>query len=89
MKRTSLEAGISMREPAKVHRMLILDVFAKSGRPMTSEMISCRCGLRYDQVWRRISELVNAGHLKDSGGVAATSSGRAATLWMLNELTLF
>jgi predicted ArsR family transcriptional regulator len=60
-----------------------------SKTPMTSERISAICGLRYDQVWRRMSELERAGLVIDSGKTEKTSSGRNATLWELNELTLF
>ena len=83
MKQTSKDAFVQSRESAKSNRHIILNTMNAMKSPMTSEQISEHCGLRYDQVWRRMSELERDNKIRCTNELDVTSSGRFAHRWEL------
>ena len=83
MKQTSIEAYHSTRGTAETHRNMILEAMRIICEPVTSEDISILSGLRYDQTWRRMSELEKDGKVVCTKLKCATSSGRMANKWRL------
>lgn len=65
----SVVAGLS-RQHASVLRVL-----ATAGRPLAAEQISDIAGF---DCWRRMNELVAAGHIEQTSGLHRNRSGRAA-----------
>lgn len=61
---------------------LILDTFAITG-PANAYQIACECGMRKEQVGRRLKELVEAGKLRETGQRAPTDTGRDAGVYEL------
>lgn len=49
------------------------------------EQIASKAGLRPDQVWRRLSELVDAKIMINTGETSLTSSGHRAMVRKLNK----
>lgn len=64
---------------AAAHRGKILAALAAG--PATAEELSRRCGLRYEAVSRRLSELERAGQAEPTGETRMGSAGRAMRVW--------
>ena len=84
MKQTSIDSYNSTRNSAATHRNMILEAMSSVDIPVTSEEISVLSGLRYDQTWRRMSELERDGKIVSTKEIGITTSGRPAYKWMLN-----
>lgn len=91
MKETSILAHRSMLDQAKIHRKVVYETMKKIGKPCTPEQVSNNCYLRYDQVWRRFSELKKEGLIRETGIRTINSSGRSAELCEVvhSQLKLF
>jgi hypothetical protein len=80
---TSIEAAKEMVEKAaairvRLHRLLL------DGHELTSEEASIKLGIKYDNGWKRMSELRANGHAEDSGIKRPNkSSGKNAIVWKL------
>ena len=72
-------AAQSIAKMVNGHCMIVLDVLKKHG-DLTPEQITHFCNLRYDQVWRRTSDLVRLGLAKKGTPAQrqTNSSGREA-----------
>lgn len=85
MKQTSIDAFHSIEGKRETVQSVIVSVMSKFRIPLTSEQIAFYSGLRYDQIWKRMSELENKGIIKDTGEKLLNTSGREATLYRLIE----
>ncbi len=82
--RTSLDAAVSMYEPASSLRERVFAWFEAHG-PATDQEMLAALALRYQTGIPRRWELVNAGRLEDSGERGRTTSGRKAIRWRVRE----
>ena len=73
------------------HKKIILKVLEDNKKAMTPEQISVQCRLRFDQVWRRMSDLAKENKVVKTHLKAVNSSGKFGTKWALadNSLKLF
>lgn len=49
--------------------------------PMGKDQIANRCGLRPDQVWRRLPEMEKIGMIEQTGNVVKSNAGRSEREW--------
>ena len=66
---------------AKQHALIVLGVLKKNPSGLTSEEISEKCRLRFDQVWRRTSDLERQNLITKTDTARKNSSGRYAVVW--------
>lgn len=78
--RTSQAAAESMVVIAGQHRARIMSYLARGGT-WTKDDLAAATGLTDVQCARRVSELVDAGLIVDSGETRPTATGRQATCW--------
>jgi hypothetical protein len=84
--KSTSKAGENFIAPFKQsHKDKILEALKKLKVGGTHEEISEACGLRPDQVWKRISEVEN---IYDSGITRKLKSGLDGIVWKLREETL-
>jgi hypothetical protein len=81
--RTSKAAAIAAEPRAGTVRRRVLDVIRDSGeRGATDDEIEARLGLRHQTASPRRTELLNSGHVVDSGMKRRTRSGHDAIAWI-------
>ena len=85
MKQTSIDAFRSIEGKRETVQSVIVSIMSKFRIPLTSEQIAFYSGLRYDQIWKRMSELERNGIVRDTGNTATNTSKRKATVWELIE----
>ena len=85
MKQTSIDAFHSIEGKRETVQSVIVITMSKSRKPLTSEQIAFLSGLRYDQIWKRMSELERNGIVRDTGNTETNTSKRKATVWELIE----
>ncbi|MBV7408727.1 hypothetical protein [Maritimibacter sp. DP1N21-5] len=84
---TSEAAAQSAKTSAETLRARVLDVLAASAIPRSAEGIARSMGEHPASVKPRISELRNAGKVRDSKKRGRTDMGRSCILWELTEGT--
>ena len=85
MRATSTEAYYEAGELSEIHSKVILRTLKQQNRPLIAEEIAKFSGLRYDQVWRRMSELERDNKVTCTDETSLTSSNRRAFKWRLIE----
>lgn len=92
MKATSIEAHNSIKPDKSRLQRIILQGLRKIGRGSFRDIAEA-AGLRESQVWKRLSELKDAGLIKEADTKICEVSGRRVTIWQLttenNQLDLF
>ena len=82
---TSVEAAEAIAPAAATLRLLVLAVLRKAGADgMTDEEMLAATGLQPSTGRPRRIELMQAGHVRDSGRKRETKSGRRAVVWIAN-----
>ncbi len=82
---TSREAAERIEPRRNTLRRKVLDYF-KIERECTDEQGMEALEMNPSTYRPRRGELVDSGHLRDSGRTALTKSGRRAVLWEINEV---
>jgi hypothetical protein len=72
---TSHTAAASVVDGLSRQHASVLRVLTAAGRPLAAEQISDIAGF---DVWRRMNELVAAGHIEQAGSLHKNRSGRQA-----------
>ena len=67
------------------HKEKIVEALKKSPIGFTHEEIALECGLRPDQVWKRLSECAADGKIYDSGLTRKLKSGINGIIWKVKE----
>lgn len=65
----------------KMLRFMVLDVLRAANRPISTQECADRVGRAYCSVQPRLSELLEAGLIRDSGERGKTQYGRSCILW--------
>jgi hypothetical protein len=84
-KATSKAGELHIAPFKQSHKDKIVDALKKLKVGGTHEQIAVECGLRPDQVWKRISEVEE---IYDSGITRKLKSGVDGVVWKLREETL-
>lgn len=86
--RATSKAGEVYIQPAKpTHKQKIVDGLEKLKVGGTYEEISMVTGMREDQVWKRMSNLVEDQKVFDTGITRKLKSGLQGIVWQLKGLT--
>lgn len=80
---TSKEAHESVKEHKSAMYEKITEGLVKLKVGGTFEEIAIACGLKSEQVWKRLGEMVDAGTVFNTGYTRPTSSGRKAMVRQL------
>jgi hypothetical protein len=86
VKKTSRDAHNSIKEAKSFYHQKIISGLELLKVGGNYEEISRAAGIKPDQAWKRISELVAAGRVFDTGITRKLSSNRKGTVWQLKDL---
>jgi hypothetical protein len=82
-KPTSKEAEAFIKPHKPTHKQKIKDGLARLRIGGTQEEIAAVCGMRPDQVWKRMIDLQNDGDVFDTGITRKLKSGVRGAVWQL------
>lgn len=83
---TSIDAHNSVKEAKSYYHEKLIAALRELKVGATYEEAATKAGIRPDQAWRRMSELVAAGICYNTGITRKTSSGRSAMVRQLTTL---
>lgn len=83
---TSKDAHDFIKPFKESHNVKIKEALIKLKVGGTHEEIADGCGLRPDQVWKRLSEIEKDGEIYNTGITRKLKSGKNGIVWQLKEI---